>query len=108
MTKLQWVQDQLTKFYNDEETKKWIQHLLDSPLDIDKVKSMVLYELHESYKNNLKKVQIKFGFLRTIVLLFIIDLIASGISLFFDQSPPPITFPALAVAIPHLFEKKLL
>ena len=56
MTKLQWVQDQLTKSYNDEDTKKWIQDLLDSPYhDIDMVKRMVLYELHESYKKDLKK-----------------------------------------------------
>ena len=29
--------------------------------------------------------------------------IQSGMILFFDQSPPPITFPALAVAIPIFF-----
>ena len=34
----------------------------------------------------------------------------SGINLFGDQSPPPITLPALALAIPHLdlLLKKLL
>ena len=41
---------------------------------------------------------LKFGFLIIIVLFLLIDLTASGISLFSDQSPPPITFPALAVA----------
>ena len=38
------------------------------------------------------------------------DWIASGTNLFFDQSPPPITFPALAVAIDNKFleeEQKL-
>ena len=34
-----------------------------------------------------------------ILLFFDQDLIQSGINLFFDQSPPPITFPALAMPI---------
>jgi uncharacterized membrane protein YebE (DUF533 family) len=55
MTKLKWVQDQLTKSYNDEDTKEWIQDLLDSPVNIDKVHSMVLHELNESYENKLKQ-----------------------------------------------------
>jgi uncharacterized membrane protein YebE (DUF533 family) len=52
LTKLQWLKQQLTKSYNDSDTKEWIQSLLDGPLDIDTVHSMVLYEL----ENNLKKV----------------------------------------------------
>ena len=43
------------------------------------------------WSNKLKFLILKVSFLR-------IDLIISGINLFFDQSPPPITFPALAVA----------
>ena len=35
--------------------------------------------------------------------LFLIDFIQSGISLFSDQSPPPITFPALATDIFKFF-----
>ena len=51
---------------------------------------------------------LKFGFLKIIVFFFRIDLIQSGISLLFDQSPPPITFPALPVEIPtFLYLKKL-
>ena len=36
-----------------------------------------------------------------IIIFFFVnkDLITSGISLFFDQSPPPITFPALTLEI---------
>ena len=55
MEKLQWVQDQLTKAYNNQETKEWIQDLLNSPMNIDTVHSMILHELHESYENNLEK-----------------------------------------------------
>ena len=42
---------------------------------------------------------LKLGFL--IIIFFFVnkDLITSGISLFFDQSPPPITFPALTLEI---------
>ena len=43
---------------------------------------------------------LKFGFLSTIVFLELIDLIQSGINLLSDQSPPPITLPALPVDIP--------
>ena len=53
MTKLQQLQDQLTKFTNDEDAKKWIQDLLDSTTsDIDR---WFLSELLESYKKDLKK-----------------------------------------------------
>ena len=38
---------------------------------------------------------IDFGFLNIIGFLFSIAFIQSGIILSFDQSPPPITFPAL-------------
>ena len=38
----------------------------------------------------------------------IVELIESGINLFSDQSPPPITFPALALARPHFFLLKKL
>ena len=51
---------------------------------------------------------IKKRFLNFIVLFFNIEFIQSGINLSLDQSPPPITFPALAVATPiFFFEKKL-
>ena len=51
---------------------------------------------------------IKIGLLIFIVCLFINQFIQSGTSLFGDQSPPPITFPALVVAKPIFFFKKLL
>ena len=40
---------------------------------------------------------LKFGLRITIVFFLIIDLMQSGIKRFSDQSPPPITLPALAV-----------
>ena len=47
--------------------------------------------------------------LRIINSFLMIDLIASGTSLSLFQSPPPITLPALAVAIPIFsFKKDLL
>ena len=46
---------------------------------------------------------IKVWISQTIVLLELIDFMQSGINLFSDQSPPPITFPALTVAKPHFF-----
>ena len=51
---------------------------------------------------------VELGFLIKTFLFFDQFLIQSGISLFSDQSPPPITLPALAVAIRILlffFEK---
>ena len=40
---------------------------------------------------------------------FMIEFIASGINLFSDQSPPPITLPARPLASPHflIFKKTL-
>ena len=46
---------------------------------------------------------LKEGFLRIIFLFFIDDLMLSGINLFLDQSPPPITFPALTLETPDIF-----
>ena len=43
---------------------------------------------------------LKLGFLISIFLFFIKDLITSGIRRFVDQSPPPITLPALAEETP--------
>ena len=42
---------------------------------------------------------VEFGLRIITVLFFAYDLIQSGINLSFDQSPPPITFPALATHI---------
>ena len=53
---------------------------------------------------------VDFGFRINILLFFKIDFIQSGINLSFDQSPPPITLPALATHIKILlffFEKKI-
>ena len=44
---------------------------------------------------------LNFGFLKYIDLPLNNDLIPSGINLFADQSPPPITLPALALDTPH-------
>ena len=46
------------------------------------------------------------GFLISKVFLNFILLIMSGINLFSAQSPPPITFPALAVLIFKLFKNE--
>ena len=43
--------------------------------------------------------RVDFGFLMITFLFLDQDLKQSGINLFSDQSPPPITFPALATAI---------
>jgi len=52
---------------------------------------------------------IEFGLWITTFLFFCIDLIISGMILFFLKSPPPITFPALTLAtfLEDLFLKKL-
>ena len=42
--------------------------------------------------------RVEFGFLIIKFLFIFIDLTQSGVILFADQSPPPITFPALTVA----------
>ena len=38
-----------------------------------------------------------------IIEFFLIDLTISGMILFSEKSPPPITFPALATAMPRFF-----
>ena len=48
-------------------------------------------------------VQIDWGFLNETVLFLDQDLTQSGINLFSDQSPPPITFPALAIPMKIFF-----
>ena len=48
----------------------------------------------------------KFGFLIFIIFLLINESIVSGINLFGEESPPPITLPALAEAKPIFLNLK--
>ena len=60
-------------------------------------------------QNRFRYGRMEFGFLNFIVSLFIAAFTQSGIMRSFAKSPPPITFPALAVDMAHFFSlKKLL
>jgi hypothetical protein len=74
----------------------------------DPLYSLLLYIflLKTKYPFNKSKIccqgRVAFGLLNINFLFKITDLIKSGIILSFDQSPPPITFPALAETTPVL------
>jgi len=53
LTTLEWIKQIQNSKTTDCETKEWIQHLLDSNLEIDRIHGMVLREISRMYEESM-------------------------------------------------------
>lgn len=53
MTPLEWIKSVQNSKSTDIETKEWIQHLLDSGLDVNVIHGMVLREIGRMYEESI-------------------------------------------------------